>query len=403
MLKLALRNILRHKLRTGMTLAAIVLGVVGLIVSGGFVHDVYHQLGEALIHSQSGHLQISRVDFHAKGTRSPERYLIDDPENLRQIAGESPQVLDAMARISFSGLVNNGRTDWPIVGEGVEAEKEAVLGSQLRITEGRQLSAGDSNGILLGHGVARALKLRPGDQLTLLLNTAEGALNSLEFEVIGIFQSFSSDFDARAVRIPLAAAHELLGSRGANTLVLSLQRTESTEAVAAALKARLDAGRFEVRTWRELNAFYASTVALYERQFGVLQLIILLLVLLSVANSVNMSAFERVGEFGTMMALGNKRGEIFRLLVVENALLGAGGGLLGVALGVVLAFSISAIGIPMPPPPNADIGYIAHIRIVPAVLLMAFGVGFLATFLAALWPAWRVSRIPVDEALRQNF
>lgn len=386
-----------------MTLAAIVLGVVGLIVSGGFVHDVYHQLGEALIHSQSGHLQISRVDFHAKGTRSPERYLIDDPENLRQIAGESPQVLDAMARISFSGLVNNGRTDWPIVGEGVEAEKEAVLGSQLRITEGRQLSAGDSNGILLGHGVARALKLHPGDQLTLLLNTAEGALNSLEFEVIGIFQSFSSDFDARAVRIPLAAAHELLGSRGANTLVLSLQRTESTEAVAAALKARLDAGRFEVRTWRELNAFYASTVALYERQFGVLQLIILLLVLLSVANSVNMSAFERVGEFGTMMALGNKRGEIFRLLVVENALLGAGGGLLGVALGVVLAFSISAIGIPMPPPPNADIGYIAHIRIVPAVLLMAFGVGFLATFLAALWPAWRVSRIPVDEALRQNF
>ena len=59
MLKLATRNVLRHKARTGMTLAAIVFGVVGLIFSGGFVQDVYHQLGEAIIHSQSGHLQVS--------------------------------------------------------------------------------------------------------------------------------------------------------------------------------------------------------------------------------------------------------------------------------------------------------------------------------------------------------
>ena len=61
MLKLALRNVFRHKLRTGMTLAAIVLGVVGLILSGGFVQDMYNQLGEWIIHSQSGHLQVSRI------------------------------------------------------------------------------------------------------------------------------------------------------------------------------------------------------------------------------------------------------------------------------------------------------------------------------------------------------
>lgn len=403
MLKLALRNVLRHRMRTAMTLAAIVFGVVGLILSGGFVHDVYHQLGEALIHSQSGHLQISRAGFHTMGTRSPERYLIDAPEALRKAVSDKPEVADVMARINFSGLVNNGRTDWPIVGEGVEPEKEAVLGSQLRMTAGRQLSQGDVNGILLGHGVAQALKLRPGDPLTLLVNTAEGALNSLEFEVVGTFQSFSADFDARAVRIPLAAAHELLGSRGANTLVLSLRRTADTDSVAGVLRGQLDAGLLEVNTWVELNDFYASTVALYKRQFGVLQLIILALVLLSVANSVNMSVFERVGEFGTMMALGNQRADLFRLLVVENTVLGLAGGAFGVALGVLLAYVISAIGIAMPPPPNANIGYIAHIRIVPSVVLTAFSIGFCATLLAALWPAWRVSRIPVDEALRQNF
>ena len=61
MFRLALRNVVRHKLRTALTLAAIVSGVVGLVLSGGFVEDSLLQLREATIHSQLGHLQIRRV------------------------------------------------------------------------------------------------------------------------------------------------------------------------------------------------------------------------------------------------------------------------------------------------------------------------------------------------------
>jgi putative ABC transport system permease protein len=63
MWKLAFRNVLRHKARTGMTLMAIIAGVVGLILSGGFVYDIFAQLGEVLIHSQTGHLQIARSGY----------------------------------------------------------------------------------------------------------------------------------------------------------------------------------------------------------------------------------------------------------------------------------------------------------------------------------------------------
>ena len=402
MLILAFRNILRQRLRTAMTLAAIVFGVVALILSGGFVQDVYHQLGEALIHSQSGHLQVVKQGFYEKGSRSPEQYIIGEPERLRSQIASQPGVSDVMARISFSGLINNGRTDWAIVGQGVEAEKEAVLGSQLRIAAGRQLGPKDSYGILVGEGVAQALKLKPGDFVTLLLNTPEGALNSLEFEVVGAFQSFSADYDARAVSIPLAAAQELLGTQGANAMVVSLDSTARTERAATAIEAALQGSGFEVETWKSLNAFYENTVALYERQFGFLQLIILILVLLGVANSVNMSAFERVGEFGTMMALGNRQGDIHRLVMLENFVLGLIGGGVGVLLGVLLAFVLSAVGIEMPPPPNANLGYVAHIRVVPQVLVLGFVVGLGATTLAALIPAWRVSRIAPVDALRKN-
>jgi putative ABC transport system permease protein len=401
MLSLALRNVFRQRTRTTMTLAAIVFGVSGLVLSGGFVQDIYFQLGELLIHSQSGHLQIARKGYFDAGAKSPEKYLMEDTQSTRSAIGTMPAVDDFMGRIHFAGLLNNGRTDWAILGEGVEPEKEAQLGTNLRIVAGRQLTSKDAYGALIGQGVAKALKVAPGDPVTLMVNAKDGSLNSLEFEIVGIFQSFSKDYDARAVRIPLQSGQELLINKGINTLIVSLTRTQDTARATHLLQQKL-ATSLEVRTWKQLNDFYDKTVQLYDRQFGVLQLIILLMVLLSVSNSVNMSIFERTGEFGTMRAVGNPDKVVFRLIMVESVLLGLIGSLLGTAVGILLALAISAIGIPMPPPPNSELGFTASIRVVPHVIAMAFFIGTAATFLAALPPALRVARTPIVDALRQN-
>jgi putative ABC transport system permease protein len=111
---------------------------------------------------------------------------------------------------------------------------------------------------------------------------------------------------------------------------------------------------------------------------------------------------ERVGEFGTMMAIGNRSSDVFRLVMTENILLGLIGATIGVVLGLALAWVISAVGLPMPPPPNADRGYTAQIRVYPVTVLIAFAVGFAATVLAAPLAARRVSRTPIVDALRQN-
>lgn len=402
MWKLALRNVLRHKYRNGMTVLAIVTGVVGLILSGGFVQDIFVQLGDMLIHSQSGHLQVSRAGYFEHGARRPDKFLIADPEPLRKAIAHLPAVDDVMGRVYFSGLLNNGRSDQPIIGEGIEPARERRMGSNIVITAGRQLEEKDAGGVLVGQGLAQAQHLKPGDWVTVVLNTADGAVNSLDFTVVGVFQSFSKDYDARAVRIPLATANELLATSGVNTLVVSLKRTEDTDAVAAALGQRLVGQDLELKTWLELNDFYAKTVTLYEVQFGALRLIILLMVLLSVANSVNMSVFERVAEFGTMRALGNRSAMVFKLVLAESTLIGLAGATVGVLVAVALAMLISAIGIPMPPPPNSDMSYTAHIQIIPSVVLGGFAVGLVATVSAALLPAARVHRISVVDALRQS-
>lgn len=399
--QLGSRNLMRNRVRTGITLGAIVFGVCGLILSGGFVRDIFYQLAEALIHSQSGHAQIARPEIFGKGSRTPEKYLLENPEAIRSVVRADPAVRDVMARISFSGLLNNGKTDYAVIVEGLEPEREQVLGTHLRIVSGRTIEAKDQFGAMLGEGVAAALGLKPGDRATLVASTLDGATNTLDVEIVGVFQSFSKDFDARAIRIGLGSAQELLLTQGVSKVVVSLANTADTDAFVERMQAQFGA-KLQVQGWQEINDFYRKTVDLYQQQFGFLQAMVMLMVCLSVINTLNMSLMERSWEFGTMRALGDRNAKVVALILLESIILGGFGSTLGVLLGALFAQIIAGVGIPMPPPPNADMGYDAYIRIVPEVVLQSWMIGVLATVLAGVYPAYRSARQPIINALRSR-
>ena len=333
--KLAYRNILRHGGRTATTLAAIAFGVAALVLSQGFVEDIFVQLAEALVHSQTGHIQLAGKDYFDHGAHRPLKFLLPDTDGDKAAITALNGVDDVMGRLNFPGLLNNGRADVAVLAEGVEPAKEARLGSFVRFSAGRGLEGGDHYHVVVGHGVARSLNVRPGDNVTLLVSTGDGAMNTADLQVVGVFQSFSKEYDNRSVKLPLPAAQELLTTRGANVLVVSLRNTEDTERIAGLLRERAAQRNQEVKTWSDLSDFHPKTVQLYNRQFGGLQLIILLMVLLSVVNSVNMTVFERTAEFGTARALGNRNRDIFQLVMLENALIGIVGSVLGAIIGLV--------------------------------------------------------------------
>ena len=229
MFRLAFRNIFRNRLRTALTLAAIVTGVAAIIISGGFVEDVFVQLRESTIHSRIGHIQIFREGYIEYGRREPSRYMIEKPGTVISAVQSIPNVQAVMTRMNFSGLANNGRADLPIIGEGIEPAKEEQLGTATTIVAGRALQESDTFGAMIGEGVAAALHLRPGSFVTLIVNTAEGALNTFEYEVIGVFRTFSKDYDDRAVRIPLSAARELMFTQAVHSVVVLLDDTSTTD------------------------------------------------------------------------------------------------------------------------------------------------------------------------------
>lgn len=402
MLKLAWRNLMRQKARTLVTLVSIAFGVAALILAGGFVADILSQLRDATIKSRLGYVQVYHEGYSRFGRRDPYAYLIEQPEALERQVVAPGGVQTVLKRLNFTGLLNNGKTDRSVIVEGVEPDLEAGVNSFMSVIEGRQLSDGDRHGVLIGEGVSASLGVGPGDYVTLIANTTSGAMNSLDFEVVGVFRTFSREFDARAVRIPLQTAQSLLESSGVHALVLYLDDVALVEPLTERLRRSLPQGLYEVKTWLELDDFYPKTQELYRSQFGFLQLVVLGIVLLSVANSISMTANERVGEFGTLKALGQRSGQIYRMLILENSLLGLFGAALGVSLGLVLATGISAVGIPMPPPPNANDGYTAYIAIVPSTCVGAFFIGVLAAVGSAVLTCRSPTRTPISEALRRN-
>ena len=402
LVRVALRNVLRQVRHSAFALAGISIGVMGLALADGFIQDVFRQLGEATVKGQLGHIQVARPGFREGGAGRPEAFVIENGDAIRNALSQQADVRTVAGRLQLSGVLNAANRELPVEVVGSEPELEADAGDYLSLLDGVALERAAEFSALLGEGVARQLGVRAGDFVTLTAATFDGSLNALELEVAGIFRTFSKDYDDRAVKVRLAEAQELVQVAGVNTLVIGLADTARTADVLESIRQMSQLEGLDASPWFELSDFYANTRELYARQFGVLQLIALCLIAMSVLTSTNITVFERTAEFGTMRALGARSRTVVALIVLESAVLGVLGAVLGSLLALVVGSALSWIGIPMPPPPNAEAGFTARILLTPGAVLSASLVGIASAVLGALLPSIRVARLPIVTQLGQR-
>jgi putative ABC transport system permease protein len=399
---LAFRNILRQKRRSAIAIGAAAFGVIALILSAGFIEWIFWAMRESVIEAQLGHIQVTRPGYHEAGKADPYAFLLPrQPPELESVA--SPEQIKAIApRLSFAGLISHGEATLSFIGDGIDPEQQAAFGSSIRVVAGHNLLANDPKGVIIGIGLARNLGVDVGDQVVLLTSTASRGVNAVEVLIRGIFTSVNKSYDDMAVRAPIQTARQLLRVEGSHLWVILLNDTAKTDAMLAKLSEKLSRSNFELVPWYRLADFYNKTVTLFRKQIQGIQLIIALIILLSISNTMTMNVMERIGEIGTDMALGAKRGYILRRFMSEGLLLGCLGGLLGVAIGLVLAYAISKIGIPMPPPPGMEHGYTGEILVTPNIALESLLLAIGTTVVASIYPAWKASRMQIVNALRHN-
>lgn len=400
--RIALRNVLRQRRRSAFGVLSVAFGVVALLLAAGFIEWVFWAMREDTIRSRLGHYQVVRDGYFAKGVADPFNFLLADGKGQREMLEREPGVRAVAPRLNFGGLIAAGESTLSFMGEGIVASKETAFDRAVVIQSGRGLADDDANGIILGEGLAANLGVKVGDTVTLLANTREGGINGLDARVRGTFSTVVKAFDDTALRVPLPLAQKLIRVSGVHTWIVVLDDTARTDQAVVSAKARLADPSLEVVPWTTLADFYNKTVVLFSKQVGVMRMIIAAIIILSILNTLTATVMERTGEIGTSMALGVRRAAILRQFILEGLMLGVVGGILGLTLGWLLATVISAIGIPMPPPPGMARGFNGAIRVTPSLLFDAAALALVTTLLASLYPAWKASRLNVVDALRHN-
>ncbi|HUH62024.1 MAG TPA: FtsX-like permease family protein [Terracidiphilus sp.] len=402
-LLLAFRNVFRNRRRTSMTLLMVGGGVAGLLLVGGFFAYLLRGLRESTIHNGLGHLQI----FNAEHFRRDEVHVLDTGiGNWRQVAAKTrtaAHVRGVAPRIDFYGMLSNGVKSAVFMGSAVDPDIERSMGFSPYLSAGRDLG-GNENGeveALIGTGVARSMSVKVGDGLTILAVTADGALNGIDVQIVGIVNTGYKEVDDRYLRITLPSAQRLLQTDRVTNLVVGLDTTERTDSVAAELGPRLSgfAQEMTLRKWIDLATYYKQVRTMFNGIFLFLGVIVFFMVLMASVNTILITMFERVREIGTMLAMGTPRRWVVALFMVEAGLTGVLGALVGLAAGNLLGALLNASGLHLPPPPGTT--FDMHFRVLyePGLMIASSLLVIVSLALASIWPAIRASRLQIVEAL----
>jgi putative ABC transport system permease protein len=385
-----LRNLSRRKLRTGLTVAGITIGIWALVVFSAMANKI-----DAL--ADGGSRYYADKVLVSDGTVSSFGL------PMRLDAGEQIAALDGVAAVvptvsvlelGGGGAVNLGSPE-QILGApaGADQGREQFL---VRLTAGRDLTAADegTNVAVVGSDIARKRGLRVGDTIELRGRT---------FTVVGVREPTLTAPDT-TISVPFTIAQQLLHGDlppivrdqvAASALVSEFMVYPApgadVEALAREIEAKVDHAK--AMTGAEFDQTVGASLAIFNAIVIGIGLISLIVGGLSIVNTMAMAVAERTREIGIRRAIGAGRLRIVREVVVEAGMIGLIGGLCGLALGAVVVTVANELGRPS-----------GTIMFDLTLGTSAFAVGFamILGMAAGLVPAWTAARLDPVEALRHE-
>jgi len=400
-LLLPLRNLLRNRRRTLLSVAIISLGTALSLFVLGFFGDSKASIAESQV-QQFGNLQLASEAFW---NESDDDEALLNPEAFQQattIVASHPEVVSSTPQLTLSGLVAAGTETRAVSALGYVPGNDALDYGNL-VVAGRALEADDVAGVVVGQSLADQMVLAVGDVLTLTTTTSSGAFNALPIRIIGIYRFSSEQVEGRQVFVPIALAQSLRVTRDVERIVVRLRDEDLavTSSIRDELDLELAAAGLSVqgRTWDELSVFYEQLIGFFDTIFGFVALALSILVFFIILQVLTLSFLERTREFGTVRALGTKRHELFRMLLLEGGGLAVFGSLAGVVVGVGLAAIFNAVGVSWQPPGTVEPQILA-IRLTGSTVWLPLLISITATILSSVFPAARASRMQVVDALR---
>jgi ABC-type lipoprotein release transport system permease subunit len=410
-LRIAWRNLWRNRGRTLITASGLAFGYLAAVVIVGLTDGITAELVENGTRLLVGQVQVHADDY------LPERNMYrtiggqrgtDVPSLLAQIEAH-PDVADAAARLYGGGLVSSGNVTKAALLLGVDPEREGRVSALLSgLSEGRLPVAGDYE-VLVGTDMAQELELSLGDEVVVVAPAADGSMGNDLFTLVGIFETGTPGIDGNYAILPLPDLQFLMAMDPSRVheVVITVTRPWDTPAIAASLGAELEGGDppVLVRPWTEIRPELFEYVSLMDAANFVIVLVIFGMAVFGVANTMLIGTFERRREFAVVRALGTTPGGVGRTVVYEGVILGTIALLAGALITAPILVwlhnappDLSAVtsGFSMGGTQWRPILRVEYSLEGPVISAAAL---FFTAIFAALYPAWKATRVPPADAL----
>ncbi len=349
----------------------------------------------------TGHMQVQAPGFNDE---KKMRQTVPDILSLARKIRERLTSARVAARGSTFALASSKDRSFGIAILGVESAFEPQVSSiPGLVKEGRYLASDNAAEIVIGKVLAKNLRVRLGDELTLLGSGLDGSFAATVVEIVGIFDSGVKDIDRNVAQIPIGLFQETFFMDGAgHQIVIAADDRDRVPELLPRVAALLPASAgLVVLDWNQLQPGLKQAIQADMASSFFMYFVLVVLVSFSVLNTQLMSVLERTREFGIVMALGLKPGKLGRLVLLETAIMGMMGLLLGALAGGVLTAWFSTNGVVFPGMDEMAAQFNLPARMYPKVSLTTLFSGpaivFVFTLIAALYPAVRLNwQKPVD-------
>ncbi|MBN1150486.1 ABC transporter permease [candidate division WOR-3 bacterium] len=343
--KIARRNILRNKKRSLITAVSVGLGLSVLILTDALIQGFNNYIRTSLTSVFSGQAQIHNENFiqtmQSKDTIFNSSQVMNDLKIFEQVEYFSPRLLSNATVTSVSDLKY-------VLLAGVDPNRERNLSIfDDCIIKGSYLTQENRNGILLGVDLANTLGVDTGDKVVITLaRTNTGEIYQELFRVSGVFDTEMEEINKSIALVEINAASEMLGLNGEIHEIAVVFKDQSySDDPDGEFFSMFSKNGNKSLSWKQIYPDIVKMSEMTDISTLVIAVIIFLVVGLGIVNTIFMSIYDRLFEFGVLRAIGARKKFIVYMILSETLVLSFWSVVVGGFLGLLITFILSKTGI----------------------------------------------------------
>ncbi|MEO9869824.1 ABC transporter permease [Ekhidna sp.] len=312
---LAWKNIWRNKVRSGIVIASVALGLWAGSFIMAYVFGMMDQRLKDAIETEISHMQLHHPDYQEDN--DPKFTISNSSQTMKSLA-DHPSVHTGAGRVLVLGMINSPTASVGAKLIGIDPEKENQL-TKLEdfITEGEYLNAGDRNKIVIGEKLAKKLKIKLRSKVVLTFQDTNKDIVAGAFRVKGIYKSHNSALEGLNVYTQGKDLSKLLGD-GSDYHEIAILLKEAKQLEDLQKELQLTYSDLTIESWKELSPELSMMIETMDQSMIIFLIVILVALSFGIINTMLMAVLERVREIGMLMAIGMNQIRLFGMISLET-------------------------------------------------------------------------------------